>query len=81
MILFAGYTGIRPGELYALRREDIQGQFASISRSFSSCSYEITPPKNGKTRTITMPPVAARARLLAVWGDDVAPLESSTREH
>ena len=63
MILFAGYTEIRPGELYALRREDIQGQFASISRSFSSCSYEITPPKNGKTRTITIPPVAEDALL------------------
>jgi integrase len=61
MILFAGYVGLRPGELYALSRDDIHGQLCTIERSYSSHSHETTPPKNGKTRTVTIPPVAQDA--------------------
>ena len=61
MILFAGYVGLRPGELFAVRRDDLSGQLCTIERSYSSHSHETTPPKNGKSRTVTIPPVARDA--------------------
>jgi integrase len=44
-----------------LRRDDLSGQLCTIERSYSSHSHETTPPKNGKTRTVTIPPVAQDA--------------------
>src|SRR5437763_1687687 len=35
-ILFAGYVGLRPGELFALRRDDVVGQLCTIERALSS---------------------------------------------
>jgi integrase len=61
-VLFSGYVGLRPGELFALRREDISGQLCTIERSLSRTG-EVTPPKNGKTRTVTIPPPAQDALL------------------
>ena len=61
MILFAGYVGLRPGELFALRREDIEGQLCHISRALSSKTHKIGPPKNGRARTVTVPPLAQDA--------------------
>jgi integrase len=61
MILFAGYVGLRPGELYALRRDDLHGEEAAIDRAYSSHSHQTTAPKNGKGRIVTIPPPAADA--------------------
>lgn len=61
MVLFAGYTGLRPGELFALRRDDIGGDHVTISRSYSSHSHTITLPKNGRERVVTIPPRASAA--------------------
>ncbi|MGH2878986.1 MAG: tyrosine-type recombinase/integrase [Solirubrobacteraceae bacterium] len=61
MILFAGYTGVRPGELFALRRDDIEGQLARVERSLSSKTRKTGPTKTGKARTIAVPPVAQDA--------------------
>jgi integrase len=63
MILFSGYVGCRPGELFALRREDVRGQLVTIERSYDSHAHKITPPKNGKPRTVTVPPPAQDALL------------------
>jgi integrase len=62
MILFAGYVGLRPGELFALQRGDVQGQLCRIERSRSRTG-EIGPTKNGTARTVTVPPVAQDALL------------------
>ncbi len=61
MILFAGYVGLRPGELFALRRSDVGGDLCHIERSLESKSGEIGPTKNGRARTVTVPPVARDA--------------------
>lgn len=63
MILFAGYVGLRPGELFALRREDIHGQEVRIERSYSSKTHQVGPTKTGHTWTATIPPVAQDALL------------------
>lgn len=62
MVLFAGYVGLRPGELFALRRDDVRGQMATIERSRSSTG-EIGPTKTGRSRTVNVPPVAQDALL------------------
>lgn len=63
MVLFAGYVGLRPGELFALRREDVNGQMATIERAYSSHSHETDDTKTGKSRTVIVPPPAQDALL------------------
>jgi integrase len=62
MVLFAGYVGLRPGELFALRRDDVRGQLCTIERSRSRTG-EIGPTKTGRPRTVTIPPPAQDALL------------------
>jgi integrase len=62
-VLFAGYVGLRPGELFALRPEDIAGQLCTIERAVSSRTGEIGPTKTGRPRVVTIPPVARDALL------------------
>lgn len=61
-ILFAAYVGLRPGELFTLKRADVD--FAAgevrIKTSLGSTG-EVTLPKNGKPRTVILPPPAAEA--------------------
>ena len=61
MILFAGYVGLRPGELFALRRSDVGGDLCLIERALESKSGTIGATKNGRARTVTVPPVARDA--------------------
>jgi integrase len=62
LIVFAAYTGVRPGELAALRWNDldIPNRRATISRALDG-QGGIKPPKNGKPRRIVLPPQALRA--------------------
>lgn len=60
MVLFAGYVGLRPGELFALRREDVSGQLCLIERSRSRTG-EVGPTKTGRSRTVVVPPPAQEA--------------------
>jgi integrase len=62
MILFSGYVGLRPGELFALRRDDVSDQLCTIERALSSTG-EIGPTKNGRSRTVIVPPAAHDALL------------------
>jgi integrase len=61
MVLWAGYVGTRPGETFALLRNDLSGEHVTISRSYSSHSRETTAPKNGRERIVTVPPVVTAA--------------------
>lgn len=70
MVLFSGYVGLRPGELFALRRSDVRGEHLLIERALDSKSGIIGPTKNGRPRTVTIPPAAQEAIA------DLAPLSS-----
>lgn len=63
MLELAAYTGLRPGELYALRWTDID--FAqkelTVARQYNTKVSGFTAPKNGKTRTLALHPRAANA--------------------
>ncbi len=61
MILFAGYVGLRPGELFALERANVAGDLCLIEQALDSKSGLIGPTKNGRARTVTVPPVARDA--------------------
>jgi integrase len=60
-ILVSAYTGIRPGELFALERADVRETELVISKAVQSSSRTMGPPKNGKTRIIALPEIAAHA--------------------
>jgi integrase len=62
MVMFSGYVGLRPGELFALRREDVEGQLCRIERSLSRTG-EVGPTKTGEARIVTVPPPAQDALL------------------
>lgn len=60
LIQVAAYTGMRPGELHALRwgQVDFERGEIHVVESLSSHSGEYTLPKNGQKRTVVMlPPV------------------------
>jgi integrase len=62
IVLFAAYTGVRPGELGALRWADLDpaNRQAVISRALDGQGGE-KPPKNGLARPIILPPRALEA--------------------
>lgn len=57
MIQFAAWTGIRAGELQALRWGDVDGELLHVSTGRKRDGSEGTT-KNGRSRTITIPPPA-----------------------
>jgi len=59
-ILFAAYVGLRPAEMFRLKRTDLEGDEVVIRRSLGSTG-EVTLPKNGKTRRVIVPPEARQA--------------------
>lgn len=67
MIRFAAETGVRPGELYALRLEDLDPDngLMTVRRAVDSKNRIETLPKNGKVRKIVMSETAYAAALSA----------------
>lgn len=57
MILVAGYCGLRPGELFGLEWRDIHADELTVARSIDTTGQEKLP-KNGKPRTVLIPPRA-----------------------
>lgn len=53
------FTGMRPGELYALHWEDLDGEFLHIKKSVWEGS--VSPPKNGRSRRVPIPGLVATA--------------------
>jgi integrase len=62
MILFAGYVGLRPGELFALERTDVRGDEVTIRQNLDGTGA-LKLPKNGKQRVVILPPPAREALL------------------
>jgi integrase len=60
MILFAAYVGLRPGELFALERRDVGKDEVTIRQSLDATG-QIKAPKNGRVRTVILPPPAREA--------------------
>lgn len=63
LILTAAYTGMRPGELYGLRWDDIDWTAGTVTveRQFNARTNTVTSTKSDKTRVIPLLPVAHRA--------------------
>ena len=59
LILFAAYTGLRFGEIAALRAGRVSTRWATVHvvESLSEVGGEVlfVPPKNGRTRTVSLP--------------------------
>jgi integrase len=64
IIIFAAYVGLRPGELCALERRDVTGDEVTIRQNLDGTN-QLKKPKNGKARTVILPP-PARDALLSV---------------
>jgi integrase len=60
-LTFCAYTGIRPGEMYALEWRDIHGTEATIDRAARSGTRTIGLPKHHHRRTIVIPEPAQAA--------------------
>lgn len=60
IILFAGYVGLRPGELCALERRDVAGDEVTIRQNLDGTN-QLKAPKNGRVRTVILPPPARDA--------------------
>lgn len=70
MVLFAGYVGLRPGELFALQRNDVGRDEVVIRRNLDGTG-QLKLPKNGKERVVVLPPPARDALLDVVPRVDV----------
>lgn len=63
LLELAAYTGLRPGEWFALRWSDVdlrQGEL-TVSRQYNAKVRGFTEPKNGRSRTLALHPRAASA--------------------
>lgn len=72
MIRFAAWTGVRPGELWALTRSDLRGDELEVKRAADSKTRTIGPTKTGRPRTIVLPDAAREAveRMPTFHGQD-----------
>lgn len=63
LILFAAHTGLRPGELYALRWGDINltANTVAVERQWNQAERRFTLPKYDSTRVVFLPPAASDA--------------------
>jgi integrase len=61
LLVFAAYTGLRPGELYALRHDDLGAEMLEVRRAADSHTRTLTLPKNGRARTVVYPSKAREA--------------------
>jgi integrase len=80
MILFAAYVGLRPGELFALERSDLDGDLVRIRRSLDGTG-QIKLPKNNKERVVILPPPAREALREMPTRADMPWLFTSPRGH
>lgn len=61
MIRFAAHTGVRPGEMYALRFTDLSADTLVVARSADSRTRTVGLTKNGRARTIVYSAQARQA--------------------
>jgi len=61
MVTFAAYTGVRPGEMFALRLSDLGASTLHVRRAADSKTRTIGPTKNGRQREVVYPQPARKA--------------------
>jgi integrase len=61
LLVFAAYTGLRPGELYTLRHDDLSADTLEVRRAADSRTRSVTLPKNSRARTVVYPAKAREA--------------------
>jgi integrase len=61
LLVFAAHTGLRPGELYALRYGDLGVETLEVKRVADSRTRSTTLRKNGRGRTVVYPLKAREA--------------------
>lgn len=61
LLVFAAYTGLRPGELFALQCADLGCETLEVRRAADSHTRTVTLPKNGRGRTVVYPDKAREA--------------------
>lgn len=61
MVTTAAWTGVRPGELWALDPRDVQGARLHVRGAVDSGTGVVGPTKNGRPRVVVLPPAAAAA--------------------
>src|SRR3954447_2257347 len=73
LILWAAYTCMRPGEIFAARYSLLSGDVYDLRRQFNSTLRRETEPKHNSTGTIYVPEAAQRAVLAKPrrLGDDL----------
>jgi len=71
LLLFAAYSGLRPGELYALRHDDLGAETLEVRRAADSRTRTLTLPKNGRARTVVYPAKAREAVEAVPWLEGV----------
>jgi integrase len=83
MIRFAAETGIRPGELFALRDGDLDPANGAlyIRRQADSKNKIITTPKNGEEREVVLSKRATAAAALAIRQPGEERIFSTVRGH
>ena len=75
LVTLAVYTGLRPGELCGLAREDVQGRTLKVRRALTD-KGRLKTTKTGKERTIyLMPPALEAARSLLSITENLEPEE------
>lgn len=61
-VLFAAYVGLRPAELFLIKWSDLDFAKSAVHiRCSLGGTGDVTLPKNGKARTVVLPPSAADA--------------------
>jgi integrase len=71
LILTGALTGMRPGELYALRWSDLELDRCRVTVSRRIYHGQLDTPKNGRTKVIALPP-RARDALFELAADRMA---------
>ena len=63
LITFAAYTGLRPGELFALEWADVDFEAMRVHVCRRVYNGHVDLPKSGRARTVALPPLARDALL------------------
>jgi hypothetical protein len=79
LIVTGALTGMRPGELYALRWGDVDLDRNRVTVSRRLYRGELDTPKNGRTKTIALPP-RARDALFELAAERVAQDPEAARD-
>lgn len=77
LVTLAVYTGLRPGELCALAREDVSGNLLHVRRSVTAAKV-LKVPKTGTDRKIWLvPPAQEAVKVLLELTKDAKPVEET----